>query len=90
MTKKYIIVGLRAMDPLPFHYEDCLPGYLSFVTEKHRRGFMIEAGNWCAFVTDPMNAAHFYNYQDAEFILEQVLKCDKGRFRPMTIVSIYL
>jgi hypothetical protein len=87
-----IIVGLRAIDPLPVGLgADCLPGYLSEVTERHRRGFQLpEIGNgWYAFVTNPLNAKKFAIKSNAMPFIDALIKNDKGRFRPLSLVTIF-
>ncbi len=90
--KYYLIVGLRAIDPLPIGFgTDCLPGYLAKVTDMHRKGFQLQGTEpWFAFITNPLDAILFRSVHDAEMGIKQLLENDKGRFRPLTIIPIYI
>ena len=91
MIEKIVIVGLRAIDPLPVGFgSDCLPGYLCEATETHRRGFQLPGvAGWYAFKTDSLQALEFDSEINARFYIQLLLKHDPGRWRPLTMVTIF-
>ncbi len=86
---KYIIVGLRATHPTPGGL--MLPGYLTKATENHRYGFQLPGSKqWFAFTSEPLNAEMF-DYEDWAVELAKLLaKNDRGDFRPLTIMKVYV
>lgn len=91
MNKHFIIVGLRALNPLPVGFgSDRLPGYLSAATSNHRRGFQLPGiEGWFAFVTNPLSACLFESEDEALPWLQALLDADKGTFRPLALMPVY-
>ena len=92
MVQRYIIVGLRSTDPAPVGFgSDCLPGYFCQVLSTHRRGFQLPGiEGWFAFSTNPFSCVQFETGESAIPYLEALCSNDKGRWRPLSVISIFL
>ncbi len=90
MEKFYLIVGLlgRMEGGLLGERQ---PGYLAKVPDGQIYGFQLEGIDpWFAFVHNPMIAIRFRSIEQAEPRVQQLIDNDKGYFRPLSILPIYL
>ncbi len=91
MVNKFLIVGLRSIDPIPVGFgSDCLPGYFCQVLSTHRNGFQLPGiDGWFAFLTNPFSAMEFDSGPETIPFLELLCESDPGRWRPLTVISTF-
>lgn len=92
MDKQFIVVGLRAIHPVPGGFTDCLPGYLGEATYKHRYGFQLrEPNDYYAWYTNPFSALRYKSESEALVMVGDLVEYDKsGWNKPYTILTVYL